>query len=210
MVDADRLWTFDPPYPEDYFARSPKERVIVVGAEPNDKGADQLPCPDMGVVIREQLAGGKYQRYHQATLQQVRAVLSNGALKSDEDVLKHLRYVDLKATGGTGSANRAEIRSWVQAHAAQVVGYWLNDRPENTIIQGGHAQVVFEKIVARELRNRNVEGLKVGLPHPSQQNWGSFNDPAYAAALTQVRQQLRRLGEPLRYWAPRAKEWRTR
>ncbi len=208
--DAKRIWTFNPPYPEVYPAVSPK--VIVVGAEPNDKGADQLPCRDMGVALRMQLSNvhGEYYPYHQEALRQMRAVLSDGARQSDEDVLKHLRYVDLKATGGTGKAATAEIRSWVRAHVAQVIGYWLNDRPEYTILQGGHAQIVFEEIVVPELRKRNVEGLKVGLPHPSKQNKGSFNDPTYAAALTQVRQQLRRIGEPLRYWAPRAKEWRTR
>lgn len=208
--DPKRMWTFDPPYPEVYPAVLPK--VIVVGAEPNDKGAKQVPRRDMGVGLRVQLSNdySEWRAFHQATLRQVRAVLSDGARQSDEDVLKHLRCVDLKATGGTGTAATAEIRSWVRAHVAQVIGYWLNDRPEYTILQGGHAQIVFEEIVVPELRKRNVEGLKVGLPHPSQQNRGSFNDPAYAAALTQVRQQLRRIGEPLRYWAPRAKEWRTR
>lgn len=204
---AGALWTFDPPYPEDYPARSPK--VIVAGAEPNDEGAEKLPRRDMGVAIRMQLTGGKYQRYQRATLRQVRAVLpADMKDQPDEEVLKHLRYIDLKATGGRGRANKKEVAAWVQApeHLHQVVGYWLNDRPEYTVLQGGITQEVFKETVAPLL----VEGLKVGLPHPSLQNEGSFNDPAYDEALKQVHQQLRRFDEPLRYWAPRKKEWRTR
>lgn len=205
------IWTFDPPYPEVHSAISPK--VIVVGAEPNDNGADQLPRRDMGVAIRVQLAGGEYQPYHQVTLQQVRAVAAADiASQSDEEILKHLRYVDLKATGGGGSANKKEVAEWVRVpeHRQQVVGYWLEDRPAYTVLQGRITQEVFEKIVAPELRAQHVEVQRVGLPHPSRRNANYLRAREYLEALKQVRQRLRPLSEPLQYWAPKKKAWETR
>lgn len=163
----------------------------------------------MGVAIRVQMAAGKYQRYHQATLEQVCAVLARDVGRQPyEEVLKHLRYIDLKATGGTGNVTTEEVRTWVRVpeHRSQVVWYWLNDRPEYTILQGVHAQRVFEEIAAPVLCAHNVKSRKLGLLHPSQQNTGHLGHPAYTAALKHVHQQLRWLDEPLVRWVRGSKK----
>ncbi len=204
----DRPWTFDPVYPEVYPTMSPK--VIVVGADPNEGG--RRPCRrDMGAWFRTASPTTAYwgnPTFYQATLEQVRACCHlTSRAESDEEVLRHLHYVDLKASGGTGRATTREVGAWVRvpAHLSQIVGYWLNYRPEYTILQGVHAQRVFEEVVAPALCAIWRESLKVGLLHPSQQNVGHLNDPAYLTALKEVDKQLRRLDKPLVRWIRRSK-----
>lgn len=202
----DVLWTFNPVYPEIYSTQSPK--VIVVGAEPNEKGL--RPDRDMGLWFRTASANNFWGNsiFYQATLRQVRAVLpADIAGQADDAVLTHVRYVDLKAAGGGGKARKDQVAKWARDHLHQVAGYWLNDRPTYTIIQGVHAQEVFEEIVAPALCARNIECQKVGLLHPSRQNQNHLSNPAYLEALKQVSEKLRQLDEPLVQWDPWNKQW---
>lgn len=109
----DAVWTFDPVYPEFYPTISPK--VIVVGPEPNDNGL--RPARDMGLWFRTAAAKGYWGNptFYEETLRQVRAVLGD---KRDNEILQHMRYVDLKALGGDGSADEDEVAAWVRGHLA--------------------------------------------------------------------------------------------
>lgn len=202
----DELWTFNPICPEIYPAKLPK--VIVVGAEPNDKGL--RPARDMGLWFRTAPSNNFWGNriFYDATLQQVRAALpSDIAGQADEVVLTHIRYVDLKATGGGGEARKTQVAKSAFDQLDKIIGYWLDDRPTYTIIQGVIAQEVFEEIVAPALCAHKIESQKVGLLHPSRQNQNHLNNPAYLEALKASSEKLRQLDEPLVQWDPWNKQW---
>jgi len=205
MKNEESLWTFLPVYPEMWANISP--RVFIVGAEPND---DQ-PRPaqkDMGEWFRTAYPDNGYwenPKFYRATMLQLRAVMGRplkapARVHEDKEDLRHLRYLDLKATGGRSRANTDEIAGWVKEHIDDVISYWGEDRPDATVLQGNHAQKVFEEVLGPELRRRSIEVQRVGLPHPAR---GGYD----LMAMEDARNHLRPLGDLLHRWSRRKRRW---
>lgn len=200
-------WTFRPVYPGAYATIRP--RVFIVGPEPNEEGVRPgQPGRDMGLWFRTAWKCNYWgnPKFFRGALLQLCAVLGKPVETADRaegdlSILKHLRYIDLKAVGGGASVRMSQvIVEWVIGHIGEIVGYWVKDRPDVTVLQGDHTQWAFEKIVAPVLRDEQVDVQRVGLPHPSQ---GGYN----LNALKEVHEYLRPLSKPLFRWAPRKKKW---
>ncbi len=202
-----RLWTFRPVYPGAWARIRP--RVFIVGPEPNDEGLQPgRPGRDMGLWFRTAWKCNYWgnPKFFRGTLVQLCAALGKPVetveqAETDLSIVKHLRYLDLKAAGGGASVRmRRDIAEWATEHIDDVAAYWLKDQPDVTVLQGGHAQWVFEKIVGQVLRDRHIEAQRVGLPHPSQAGYN-------LDALKEVQKHLRPLSEPLLRWIPGKKKW---
>ncbi len=158
-------WTFNPVYPDEWDEMSRK--VFIVGPEPNDQGL-RPDRRDMGLWFRtaEQNDYWSNVKFFRGTLMQLGAVLRE-PINKPREILKHLRYLDLKATGGTASVESPKtIRTWVRKNHRRVAEYWQDDKPNVTVLQGDYTQVVFEEAVTSELTELTV--TRVGLPHPSR------------------------------------------
>ncbi len=144
---GEATWTFEPVCPDAYASASPK--VFIVGVEPNDEGL-RPARRDMGLWFCTARRNGYWGNpmFYRVTLLQLRAMLGKPAenkYQSEEDlsILAHLRYLDLKGAGGGAAVKgRQIVRDWVIEHLQQVVHYWVKDRPDITVLQGGHAHVV--------------------------------------------------------------------
>ncbi|MGH2395553.1 MAG: cyclase family protein [bacterium] len=200
---------YSPVHPDLY--RQSESRVFIVGAEPVG-GRPQPSSKDMGEWFRLARENNYWNdpHFYHGTLLRLRAVLGLPAdnldyAERDLDILKHLRYIDLKATEGSGSVPDPpiHIEEWVRANIGGILEYWKSDKPEVTVLMGWAAQRVFERIVRPELLRANLAYLKrVGLPHPLQY-WHDVG------GLVNTKARLMPLSEKLNYWGPNSKEWKS-
>ena len=192
-MTSPQKWTFSPVDPEAW--DKAQERVLLLGADPNET-ADYEGPRDMGAWFRsvqpERLGGnskflvrniaqllgalGKAETTFptEASLSSktVRELLHRGELTP---ILSTLRYADLKAAGGGSKATQSAVRRYVQSHLEEVLRFWLPQpgdpaAPTITVVQGGIAHRVFDRLVRRRLIEAKAGGTYVGMPHPSEQS----------------------------------------
>jgi len=148
---TDPTWKYGAVYPSLFGESTP--RVFIIGAEPVG-GRPQPASKDMGDWFR--LAHEKNYwgdpNYYRGTLLRLRGVLGLPAdnqsyAEQDLGILKHLRYIDLKATEGIGTIPDPPIRitNWVRSNIEQVTDYWKSDTPQVTVLMGWVAQRLFER-----------------------------------------------------------------
>lgn len=202
-------WTYSPVNPIQFHQSRP--RVFIIGAEPIG-GRPHPASVDMGDWFRLARRKNYWDNpsFYRAILLRLRAVLGLQAsdqsyAEQDLSILKHMRYIDLKATEGTGAIPDppVDVQNYVLDNIDQITGYWKSDTPEITVLLGWAAQRVFERIVNPELVKANLRHLKrLGLSHPSQY-WHDLG------GLTGTTAKLSSLSEKLNRWAPNARRWMT-
>jgi hypothetical protein len=201
-------WTYGPPYPRLF--RQSEPRVFIVGVEPIG-GRPHPSSRDMGDWFRlaRRKDYWKDPHYYCGTMLRLRAVVGLPVddlkyAEQDLSILRHLRYIDLKATEGSGSVPDPpiDIQNYVRNNINNIAQYWKSDTPKITVLLGWAAQRVFEQMVKGELIKANLAHLKrVGLSHPSQ----FWHDVGFVEA----KNRLSPLGENLNYWGPIAKKWKV-
>jgi hypothetical protein len=176
-------WTFQPACPQAFASSEP--RVFLVGEEPNGDNWPRYEPRDMGYFFREGLRtrGFGNVKFLRASLLCLDGVLRPLTIPPWPEwwenltlaalLLDHLLYLDLRAIEGggrtkaAGESKRSRVLQYVKNNLNEIVDYWDRWKPSHTVLLGGIAREVFEKVVVRELRRRGIGVLRMGWPHPS-------------------------------------------
>jgi hypothetical protein len=213
-----KKWTFNP---VDKIAWSRAQvRVMLLGAEPNDDAKYTGPR-DMGEWFSKATPVDSYsknRRFYTNNVAQLCGALdlqhftqpnSLNAREIDRlfragsvtQILKSLRYADLKATGGGASAETDLVEEYVLNNLEEVLNFWDPSGsflpPTHTVVQGGHAHRVFMKHIRPKLAEKDWDGLYLGMHHPSHQ--GSYESTR--KGLSGMHQEF------LTFFSPSAHRW---
>ena len=157
-------WTFSP-YNQSEWEKS-KNRVMFVGADPN--GAKKHKIKDMGKWFRK-LPENK-NMFYKRTMIMLNGILNHPHLKSDEDRMMHMRFVDLKIMEGGPKASQNEVWNSVKEHESIVNKFFSGkDYPHYIVFTGGISHSVLRLIKDKDDPpiKFNVESKAVLMPHPS-------------------------------------------
>jgi len=161
-------WTFNPPYPEVYYASD--DRCLFIAAEPN--GDNQRPDKkDMGEWLRHvPKTGTKFYR----SLVSIAAMFENVDVNfKDETAAKKLlskwRFIDL-VSEEAGAQVQGDFLSRVENNVSNTLNIISKDNPGIIVVLGSHAQKAFEKILVP--RMKGMKSQRVGMPHPSTRDGG--------------------------------------
>ena len=160
-MTSDIHWTFSP-YNSDKYSKS-QHRVMFVGAEPN--GDKNFKLTDMGQWFREKVEGNG--TFYKRTQIMLDSILPH--IKSSEERLNHMRFVDLKVVAGDSQADLNEVRSYMKEYNTEVNQFFNSlDYPHYIVFTGGIAHKLWN-----ELRLNEINGIKfnknskaVLMPHP--------------------------------------------
>lgn len=152
------LWTFDPPCGREYESVDP--RVVLVGGEPNGENLHG-ERHDMGdwfntALDHDAWENRRSRQFLERSLLYVEAIVLPHAeglwanwrqrkAEVRERLLRHLRFVDLKAEEGDGAADVHEVLNWVDQHTQTVEGLFIVPPAQIIIVLGRTAQKVFRQ-----------------------------------------------------------------
>lgn len=185
------MWTFSHYDRESWqtFVATGERRVLLIAAEPN--GNNPRGKKDMGDWFRTANPENEFhsgQRFYVRNMGQLFGALNRDTFSLGFSLnanrihqlyrsgtlyhaMRHMRYADLKALEGGGSAYTDIVRTWVLKNVYKVLDFWFPQDgslpPTHVVIQGGHAHTVYQEVILDILRKRGFDGVHIGMPHPS-------------------------------------------
>ena len=191
-------------------------RVLLIAAEPN--GNNPRGKKDMGDWFRTAVPANEFhsgQRFYVRNMGQLFGALNRDTFSSEfslnanrihqlyrsevlQNAMRHMRYADLKAIEGGGTAYTDVIKTWVLKNVHRVLDFWFpmdgSLSPTHVVVQGGHAHTVYQEVVLDILRDRGFDGVHIGMPHPSN----SIGYEKNRLLTMQMEENFRPITEPLK------------
>lgn len=197
---SSHLWTFDPPFPEEY--RVAPRRGILLGAEPNGE-ADRPGARDMGAWCRSPpKSGTRFARAIMTYAAGLDGLAVDPRSVRPEEVFRNWRIADI-CPEEAGPEVVGDFPARVRRNLDGILRTIVDDDPWIIVPMGTHAQDAFQEILAPRLLEKGCTARCIGLPHPSVRTAGYVpSDVLFEAA-----RRAAPLGQPMPVYRSRG-GWR--
>jgi len=192
-------WLFSP-YNLESWNKS-NNRVLLVASEPNGDNPNG-GVRDMGNWFR---TANLENNYHSNKMfyNRCKIIVDGIVPPSNEATFNHMRFFDLKATGGHASSNKRVVSRYVNDNFEKVLEYFISEnyafgyKPHIIVLLGNIAYEVFDLLIRHHLvaRNQNIKWIR--LPHPSAQ---TVHNKYFIAACSEINNRLVAINENPYKW----------